>query len=52
MVVSDLSEKVKDPILAGFDAEKLKKIVSGALESGIDPLEILNSLNKALDQVG
>jgi len=48
----DLSEELKDSILISFDVEKLRKTVSRALELGVDPLKILNSLNEALDQVG
>jgi 5-methyltetrahydrofolate--homocysteine methyltransferase len=48
----DVLEEVKDLVMNSFDVEKVRKTVDKALRLNVEPLEILNSLNEALEQVG
>ncbi len=48
----DALEEIKDLIIRVSDVEEVKETVDRTLKSGVDPLEILNTLNQALDEVG
>ena len=48
----DALEEIKDLIIRVSDVEEVKETVDRILKSGVDPLEILNTLNQALDEVG
>ena len=48
----DALEEIKDLIIRVSDVEEIKETVDRTLKSGVDPLEILNTLNQALDEVG
>lgn len=48
----DALEEIKDLIIRVSDVGEVKEAVDRTLESGVDPLEILNTLNEALDEVG
>jgi len=50
--VLDALEEIKDLIIRVSDVEEIKETVDRTLKSGVDPLEILNTLNQALDEVG
>jgi 5-methyltetrahydrofolate--homocysteine methyltransferase len=50
--VLDALEEIKDLIIRVSDVEEVKETVDRILKSGVDPLEILNTLNQALDEVG
>jgi 5-methyltetrahydrofolate--homocysteine methyltransferase len=50
--VLDALEEIKDLIIRVSDVGEVKEAVDRTLESGVDPLEILNTLNEALDEVG
>ena len=48
----DALKEIKDLIIRISDVEEVKETVDRTLKSGVDPLEILNTLNQALDEVG
>ena len=50
--ILDALEEIKDLIIRISDVGEVKETVDRALKSGVDPLEILNTLNEALDEVG
>jgi len=50
--VLDALKEIKDLIIRISDVEEVKETVDRTLKSGVDPLEILNTLNQALDEVG
>jgi 5-methyltetrahydrofolate--homocysteine methyltransferase len=47
-----IMEKLKELILEIANVEDINKIVIEGLESGIDPIEIINTLNKTLEEIG
>jgi len=48
----DALEEIKDLIIRVSDVGEVKETVDRTLKSGVGPLEILNTLNQALDEVG
>jgi len=44
--------KLKELILEMANIEDINKVVIEELESGIDPIEIINTLNKTLEEIG
>ncbi len=49
--MSELVEQIKSAIL-GFEEEKLVEVVKESLEKNVSPLEIINALTGALEEVG
>ncbi|MCD6470490.1 corrinoid protein [Candidatus Bathyarchaeota archaeon] len=49
--MSELVEQIKSAIL-GFEEEKLVEVVKESLEKNVSPLEIINALTEALEEVG
>jgi 5-methyltetrahydrofolate--homocysteine methyltransferase len=49
---NQVMEKLKELILEMANVEDINKVVIEGLESGVDPIEIINTLNKTLEEIG
>jgi len=45
-------QRLKELILEMADFEDVNKVVIEVLKSGVDPLDIVNAMNQALEEVG